>query len=1426
MQNNKFRKFIASIGVAAMVTSTMTSAVQPVVIYAENSEDQNAEEVSQGADQNPAEEPAAQSVDEEPAEAAAVSEGGVENAAVEEESVPEIVEAADDNSSQESFPEEGAAPDSMESAEGGQENSGDGSTQGEESQAGSVQDENAKESGSEEVKPGEETPEKETDAEDADPEEVWDTDPESSGDAATKEITSVLTEDIDLGTWTTENAPAYAELRLPKEIDVKVDEEKETVTVTWNGEESYHSTAAGTYAFTSELDPDWNKDEDGGALYQLADEVELPKATVTVREAEHKEEAKPAENTGTAEGVGTAEDVKKDENRKEETAQADPTVEDTKSSDQSDDQKDTKEENQKDEQKKDETGTDGNQKDDSKKENTGKEVSEAAKEDKKDEKPETDKEQVTEKKKITKAASLKAVYKAEDGTILCGAVNLSGDTIALSDKAKTFNGYALQSITLDGAALSEDTVFTKEVETTETKEETVTKTSYIYTVNGEENRIAAGDAATIVYTYAWKEEITPAIASIEVTGEAVDQTGAAIQGDYAFPLAIGTNDLSKVAPYIQGYAYQYAEIGTDTITSIDKEVIEEGQYAYYVDGELLKENTTITYVYQEDEEYTEQLTGTCGNLTVTVSATKDAKIPEGTKVSVSPIESARMSQILAKVSETLGQDPENVTGVLYDISLDRDGETIQPKESVHVTMKFDGGIPWNVPEGKQLADTAVVHMHGGETEVVAEGTGDGNAEFETESFSTYGMIATYKGTNTSASNEASAELRDFLSGVSINGQKLTAEETISVKKGVAYNIQLDFKETSGGIQFEDEGELSYQIQGLHDISCSGTFPMEIEDEGEKYIISGNTYSIENGVIKVKFNKNDQSFSHLKHVSNASFSVNLEGIFDDNVTTIDWGSGTETTVEIDNHASTSITKESWFSEQDGKVHYTLTVTSNGVNHNVLVKDTITGDALTLEANSITSEPKNAGEESNVTNKGFSYTIGSMKDGEIAKIKYDATVDFSKFNGTVTALETENGVTVKSDESSEDKAQNNLENKISYKSISKKAGEITSENGEKIIPWEITYNDKCLAAMGGRKITDTIDKDSASIMKYSGKAEIIWYRKDGTKAGSTTVTLPENTTSWTWDVPTGHNEPYKYVIRYNTVVDTTGLVEDATVKNSVTDDQGTNTDGIKTGIVDKDEQIAVAKEATGHTDDSISWKITLTVPKSGLDNAEVTDIYPCWKGWYNNQNVSWIEKITSENVNIVGLQENESFDVDTTSASQKAKITFYKDKNKEKTGLNGGETARTITIFLSTTLNADWVSAGQNNSDMSFHKNTVEFMGNGITKTAEATEGVTNTSIHKTNDQNGSGIKDGLPFYKFEITVKNLNEDLNVDDKFDKDILELFETEEWRKAKIYALTDQWGNYNQNAGKDIVAKDIEGGIRFHMDQNDLPSGMNVSV
>ena len=766
MKNRAFRKFVASIGVAAMVMSTATNALSPAVTRAESAQElegQQNDSQEQGGQENPV----AQSSDDTNGAPFA----DAEPMAVSSEGSQDSQEAAGPSESSDSNGENGT-----EGSSGENTNASAGSTYAEASGAGS-QDATGTMSGTVNgtaagtmsgtitgttndtagtINGATDTSANGTST-DASAGTTTGENSEASGDnaeASTKEITSVITEDIDLGTYFAGEAPAYAQLELPDEIEVKVDEEKQTVTVTWNGEETYHPDQAGTYIFSSELDKEWNKDENGNARYQLAEKVELPKASVRVeKKAESTEDSKAEvkSDNKTENKTDAKLDIKEDnktdakadnksegkteeksDNKSEVTAKPETTKETTK---------DTSKENTKETSKKDSASKDKT-KDETEDETKGEAKNEAKEENKTDTKDETAK---ADQKKVTNAASLKAVYVAEDGTILCGTVGLNGDSFIISDKAKSFNGYELKTVTLGEEELPQDTVFTRNTSTTETKEEIRTEASYTYTMDGAEHEIAAGDTATITFTYAQKEEVTPEIASIEVTGEAVDTTGAAIQGDYAFPLAVGTNDLSKTAPYIQGYEYQYAEIGTDKITSIDKEVLEAGKYAYYVDGELLKENTKITYVYQEDEDYTEQLTGTCGNLTVTVSAKKDAKIPEGTIVRVSPIESARMSQIMAKISETLGQDSDNVIGVLYDISLDKDGEEIQPKESVHVTMKFDGGIPWNVPEGKQIADTKVVHMHGGETDVVAEAAEDGNAEFETESFSTYVVAARVAG---------------------------------------------------------------------------------------------------------------------------------------------------------------------------------------------------------------------------------------------------------------------------------------------------------------------------------------------------------------------------------------------------------------------------------------------------------------------------------------------------------------------------------------------------------------------------------------------------------------------------------------------------------------------------------------------------------
>ena len=794
MKNRAFRKFVASIGVAAMVMSTATNALSPAVTKAESAQELEGQQ-NDSQEQGGQEDPVGQSSDDangapfadaelmpvssedsqDSQEAAGPSESSDSNGenGAEGSSGENMNASAGSTSTDASGAESQGAAGTMSGATNGAAGTMNGTTNstipGTTGNAGTMSGatNGASANGT--------SANTSTDAANgsstgASTGMTTGENGEASGDnaeASTKEITSVITEDIDLGTYPAGEAPAYAQLELPDEIEVKVDEEKQIVTVTWNGEETYQPDQAGTYIFSSELDKEWNKDENGNARYQLAEKVELPKASVRVeKKAESKEENKTdvKSDNKTENKTDAKLDNKKDSKTDAKADNKKDSKTDTKADNKSEGKTEEKSDNKSEVTTKPETAKDTSKetakdtsketsKETSKKNSTSKdETKDETKGETKDKtKDETKAEATTDtkdesakadqKKKVTNVASLKAVYVAEDGTILCGTVGLTGDSFTISDKAKSFNGYELKTVTLGEEELPQDTAFTRNTSTTETKEEIRTEASYTYTMDGAEHEIAAGDTATITFTYAQKEEVTPEIASIEVTGEAVDTTGAAIQGDYAFPLAVGTNDLSKTAPYIQGYEYQYAEIGTDKITSIAKEVLEAGKYAYYVDGELLKENTKITYVYQEDEDYTEQLTGICGNLTVTVSAKKDAKIPEGTIVKVSPIESARMSQIMAKISETLGQDPDNVIGVLYDISLDKDGEEIQPKESVHVTMKFDGGIPWNVPEGKQIADTKVVHMHGGETDVVVEAAEDGKAEFETESFSTYGFAA-------------------------------------------------------------------------------------------------------------------------------------------------------------------------------------------------------------------------------------------------------------------------------------------------------------------------------------------------------------------------------------------------------------------------------------------------------------------------------------------------------------------------------------------------------------------------------------------------------------------------------------------------------------------------------------------------------------
>ena len=721
-------------------------------------------------------------------------------------------------------------------------------------------------------------------------------------------------------------------------------------------------------------------------------------------------------------------------------------------------------------------------------------------------------------------------------------------------------------------------------------------------MDGAEHEIAAGDTATITFTYAQKEEVTPEIVSIEVTGEAVDTTGAAIQGDYAFPLAVGTNDLSKTAPYIQGYEYQYAEIGTDKITSIDKEVLEVGKYAYYVDGELLKENTKITYVYQEDEDYTEKISGTCGNLTVTVSASKEAKLPEGTSVQVTPVASARIPQVLDKVSALLGENAQNITGVLYDITLVKDGMEIQPKTAVHVTMKFDGGIPWNVPGGKQITDTAIVHLHGGVADVVTKDTE--NAEFETEGFSIYAMVAMYEGETGTPVHSGTEDLANLVTSADLylEGNDKPVSGEWKVKANTDYKIRLSFAEedNNNDKQFSSSGNLYYQLPDGVNITKTQNGPgsISVEDKDGKFSLP-YTYEINatNEIITITLDKNNANYTRFLACGNASMYIDFSAQFTQTETgKISFGPVNKT-VTLDNNASLTVEKTGKYNPATNKMEYTVKVTSSGYNTNVEVTDTMTGSLLTfdgidliLASSSRTTDNSLKAMTKENQGNGFKTVIPSMKDGETVTLTYTASVELSRLQDGKdgnTKEETGNTVSAKSDQDTEPKTQEFHHAVSAYTSIEKNVdtavGNVISETTKdgqtkyyRIIPWKIEYNKNRYVSVAGNKIIDEI-KTTSPHMEYTGDGiKVDVTKEDGTKESRTipwNELTPYNAQSgWTYTIPAGDTGKNSYTITYNTKVDVTDIITNEKVQNEAKDDKGHTSGPKETTVGPRDENKA--------------------------------------------------------------------------------------------------------------------------------------------------------------------------------------------------------------------------------------------------------------
>ncbi len=136
-------------------------------------------------------------------------------------------------------------------------------------------------------------------------------------------------------------------------------------------------------------------------------------------------------------------------------------------------------------------------------------------------------------------------------------------------------------------------------------------------------------------------------------------------------------------------------------------------------------------VVEEEQEYPSQNFGSKSLNAVTVEASCDEGVfPEGTEMKLSSVSSLVKEEIMKAVNSQNGENEKTVDIVAVDITFFHDGEEIQPKGKVNVSMHSDRAI-----EGD---NHKVVH-YDGDTEIIADASGT-DASITADSFSIYAIV--------------------------------------------------------------------------------------------------------------------------------------------------------------------------------------------------------------------------------------------------------------------------------------------------------------------------------------------------------------------------------------------------------------------------------------------------------------------------------------------------------------------------------------------------------------------------------------------------------------------------------------------------------------------------------------------------------------
>ncbi len=693
-------------------------------------------------------------------------------------------------------------------------------------------------------------------------------------------------------------------------------------------------------------------------------------------------------------------------------------------------------------------------------------------------------------------------------------------------------------------------------------------------------------------------------------------------------------------------------------------------------------------------------------------------------------------------------------------------------------------------------------------------------------------------------------LNDVLTGLTISGAEWdAANNRYVVKNGKNYSITLTFQEgeAAGQYQFSNDGWMTLTLpDGITFKAEGATFPITVNEAGEHFTISGNQVETVGDTIRVKLNSSDPNYQKLKDITTATFSIDVNGEFDSSHSEYTIDGKTDTKVKVDTANDVTIQKAGALTDWNSSaaaavVTYTLRVTSNGTNNNVVINDAISGEVITYNGDAqVKKEATNETVNWSVTSTstGFTMTTGEMKDGETYVITYTANIDKSKLNAEngSFALDSDSKNTVTWD--GDHPSTYDLGHVVSAPGISKGAGAVTANGNNRTIPWTITaYSDYGTA----NQLTTVRDTIKTEGMHYAGDYVTVKVYDAVTNAPVDTKQIPwgslgvdKNTAGgFTLNIidKVGDNagKKYKYEISYTTSYDAGSLTEYINVKNGYEDNRDHEGEGSAQIGPNPENQMGLGKTkesvttADGKT--IVTWHVTVTVPKAGLTatQAKLVDTLPKLNA-YQDTYVDGSFRVVS------GLQQGETAVINTAESTEGSLVINF-TKDGTELGLNSSSDQRTVVLELQTLCDADWLADAVEDKADPTHTNNATF--NYIPASASYTP--EQIKIFKNGSQNGT-TDSGLPKFSYTLTLSVISEELfaNADPRYihvdgeGKRYIELVDTFDSRLAYVAGSAKISGGYSRfntgNAETELPANravydEADHKVTFRLYQDELP-------